>query len=104
MHPLPVLDQSAGIDKPLAARDTFVRFLTGVDPSVDDQGSVPLEGFVAKFALKVLLIRVDQRVAIQTMLVDERFQANLTLIGRGIQMLRFVILEGEFLFELLTTV
>lgn len=104
MHPLPVLYKGTGIDEPLTARDTLVWLLSGVDTSMDNQRGVPLELFVAKLALKVLLIRVDQRMAIEAVLVDERFQTDLALVGRSIQVLRLVILESEFLLELLTTV
>lgn len=68
-----MLDKCTGIDEPLAARDAFIWFLSGVDTSVDYQRGVTLELLVAEFTLKVLLIRVDKRMAVQTMFVNERF-------------------------------
>lgn len=59
---------------------------------------------MAELALEVLLIRVNQCMAIEAVLVDERFQTDLALVGRSIQVLRFMILESELLLELLTTV
>lgn len=104
MHPLSVFDQRTGVDEPLPTGYALVWLLAGMDPSVDDQRGVPLERFVTEFALEVLLIRMDQCVAVQTVLVDESFQTNIALIGWRIQMLRFVIFEGEFFLELLTAV
>lgn len=96
-----MLDKCAGIDEPLAAGDAFVRFLPSVDTSVDYERRIPLERFVAKFALEVLLIGVHERMTIETVFVDERFEANIALIGRRVQVFSFVILQRKLLLKLL---
>lgn len=96
--------QRTGINKPHTARFTMVRLLSRVYSPMDHQRRVALKRFRADIARKLFLVTVDQRVTIETVLVDERLVAHATLVRRRSKMLRFVILQRQLLFKLLATV